>query len=116
MRRTILLAGAMLIWTLCMGLNGLATSYAFLFVARLGVGAVEANGPAGVSLLSDYYPVKDRARMMGLYQSGALIGAIVGLVVGGGGFELGGFPGGFWVVFPVRAAAILFPPGPPGAC
>src|SRR3954464_8842492 len=83
MRRTVLLAWAIAVWTVCMGLNGLATSYALLFAARLGVGAVEANGPAAVSLLSDYYPVKDRARMMGLYQSGALIGAIIGLVVGG---------------------------------
>ena len=82
-RRTWLLAWAVGIWTACMGLNGLATSYALLFAARMGVGAVEANGPAAVSLLSDYYPVKDRARMMGLYQSGALIGAIVGLVAGG---------------------------------
>ena len=75
-RRTWLLAIAMLVWTACMGLNGLALGYAFLVAARLGVGAVEANGPAAVSLLSDYYPVKDRARMMGLYQSGALAGAI----------------------------------------
>src|SRR6476660_3003610 len=49
MRRTLLLAWAIVVWTVCMGLNGLATSYLLLFLARLGVGAVEANGPAAVS-------------------------------------------------------------------
>jgi MFS family permease len=82
-RRTRLLAGATAIWTACMALSGLATSYVFLFLARLGVGAVEANGPATVSLISDYYPVRERAQKMGLYQSGALVGALIGLVGGG---------------------------------
>src|SRR5438132_3939565 len=108
MRRTWLLAWAVGIWTACMGLNGLATSYALLFAARLGVGAVEANGPAAVSLLSDYYPVKDRARMMGLYQSGALAGAIVGLVGGGIAVSVGDWRWAFWMWIPFGAAAALF--------
>jgi len=108
MKRTILLAWAIAVWTVCMLLNGLATSYALLFTARLGVGAVEANGPAAVSLLSDYYPVKDRARMMGLYQSGALIGAIVGLVAGGVAVELGGYRWAFWMWIPFGVATTLF--------
>src|SRR4051812_18299599 len=82
-RRTYLLAAAVAIWTLCMGLNGLATSFGMLFLFRMGVGAVEANGPATVSLISDYWPVSERAKMMGLYQSGALVGALIGLVGGG---------------------------------
>src|SRR5437763_9662686 len=108
MRRTVLLAWAVGIWTACMGLNGLATSYALLFAARMGVGAVEANGPAAVSLLSDYYPVKDRARMMGLYQSGALVGAIVGVVGGGVAVQLGGYRWAFWMWVPVGVASALF--------
>jgi MFS family permease len=107
MKRTVLLAGAIAVWTLCMGLNGLATSYVLLFAARLGVGAVEANGPAAVSLLSDYYPVKDRARRMGLYQSGALIGAIVGLVAGGVAVELGGYQWAFWMWIPFGIATVF---------
>ena len=108
MRRTLLLAWAVVVWTVCMGLNGLATSYALLFAARLGVGAVEANGPAAVSLLSDYYPVKDRARMMGLYQAGALVGAIVGLVAGGVAVQLGGYRWAFWMWIPFGIATALF--------
>src|SRR5437588_7676244 len=108
MRRTLLLAWAVLVWTVCMGLNGLATSYALLFAARMGVGAVEAHGPAAVSLVSDYYPVKDRARMMGLYQSGALIGAIIGLVAGGVAVQLGGYRWAFWMWIPFGVASALF--------
>ena len=108
MRRTWLLAVAMVVWTACMGINGLAVSYAFLVAARLGVGAVEANGPAAVSLLSDYYPVKERARMMGLYQAGALGGAIIGLVGGGIAVSVGDWRWAFWMWIPLGAAASFY--------
>ncbi|MGQ0432021.1 MAG: MFS transporter, partial [Microthrixaceae bacterium] len=45
-KRVALLVIAMVIWTACMGLSSIAPGFAFLFIARLGVGAVEANGPA----------------------------------------------------------------------
>jgi predicted MFS family arabinose efflux permease len=63
-RRTTLLVIAMIVWTVCMGLGALAPGFVFLFIGRLGVGAVEANGPASFSLMSDFYPVAIRARMM----------------------------------------------------
>lgn len=108
-RRTFLLAGAVVVWTVCMGANALAGTYALLFVGRIGVGAVEANGPAAVSLLSDYYPVRDRARVMGLYQSGALVGAILGLVVGGVAVGVGGWRWAFamWIPFGIAGAIYL---------
>jgi MFS family permease len=107
LRRTAMLATAMALWTVCMGLNGLAVSFPMLFATRLGVGAVEANGPAAVSLLSDYYPLRDRARMMGLYQSGALVGALVGLVAGGFAVDAGGWRWAFWMWVPVGTVVTL---------
>ncbi len=44
-RRSMLLVIAMLIWTACMGLSAVAPGFVFLLIGRLGVGAVEANGP-----------------------------------------------------------------------
>jgi predicted MFS family arabinose efflux permease len=82
-RRTLLLGGGMALWAVCMLANVVAPGYGFLFAARMGLGAVEANSPAAISLLADYYPVRFRARAMGLYQSGALVGTLVGLVLGG---------------------------------
>ena len=57
-KRGLLLVIAIVIWTSCMGLGAIAPSFAFLFITRLGVGAVEANGPASFSLMSDYYAVE----------------------------------------------------------
>lgn len=107
-RRTNLLAAGVLIWTVCMGANAIATSYAFLFAARMGVGALEGNSPAAVSLLADYYPVEERAKNMGLYQSGALVGAMVGLLGGGVAVGLGGWRWAFVMWVPLGLAATVF--------
>lgn len=99
-RRTLLLAGGALVWTVCMGLDAVAGTYFMLFAFRLGVGAMEANGPASISLISDYWPTTVRAKKMGLYQSGALVGALVGLLIGGVVVGLGGWRWAFamWIV------------------
>ncbi|HVM40334.1 MAG TPA: MFS transporter [Acidimicrobiia bacterium] len=102
-RRTGLMAAGMVAWTFAMALNALAPGYGALFAARLGVGAVEANSPAAVSLLADYYPVRNRAKMMGLYQSGALVGAMLGLLLGGVAVSLGGWRWAFWMWVPAGA-------------
>ena len=82
-RRTWLLAAAMAIWTVATGLLALSTTVAALLVLHMILGAVEANAPASISLISDYYPVRSRARMLGLYSAGSLLGALAGLVLGG---------------------------------
>lgn len=107
MRRVYLLAGAMAVWGVVVGLNGLATTYVLLFATRLGIGAVEANGPAAVSLLADYYPVRERAKALGLYQSGSLIGAVVGLLGGGIAVSLGGWRWSFLMWVPVAVVVTI---------
>jgi MFS family permease len=107
-RRTILLSAAVVVWTVCIGLNGLATTFVLLFIFRMGVGVVEANGPAAISLLSDYYPANERAKMFGLYQSGALVGALIGLVGGGVAVSLGGWQWAFLMWVPIGAAVAVF--------
>lgn len=83
MRRTWLLSAAMLIWSVATGFMALSTAVAVLFVLQMILGAVEANAPAAVSLISDYYPVRKRAQMLGLYSAGGLVGALLGLLLGG---------------------------------
>lgn len=107
-KRTTLMAVAMLIWTVCIGMNGLATTFAVLFIFRMGLGVVEANGPAAISLLSDYYPAGQRAKMMGLYQSGALVGALIGLVGGGIAVSAGGWQWAFLMWVPIGLAVAFF--------
>jgi len=106
-RRTLLLAGGVVAWTVCMGLDALAGSYLMLFLFRLGVGAMEANSPAAISLISDYYPAPERAGKMGLYQAGALVGALVGLVVGGIVVGIGGWRWAFVMWIPLGAGVAI---------
>ncbi len=99
-RRTYLLAMAMGVWTLVMGVSAVATTFAFLFVTRIGVGIVEANGPASVSLISDYYPVQERGGRMGMYNSGGLVGGFLGLGLAGVLVDQYGWRSAFWMWIP----------------
>lgn len=100
LRRTRLLAGATALWTACMAFNGAAASYLMVFVARLGVGGLEATSPASTSLIADHYRVQDRGRMMGYYQAGALAGSLIGFVGGGVAVAVGGWRWAFWMWVP----------------
>jgi MFS family permease len=59
-------------------------------------------------LIADYYPVEQRAKMNGLYQSGALVGALVGLVGGGVAVGIGGWHWAFLMWLPIGVAVALF--------
>jgi MFS family permease len=107
-RRTRLLGGAMVLWSVGLAGSAAAPGYNLLFASRLAVGAVEGHGPAAVSLLGDYYPVRKRGRMFGLYQGGALVGSVAGLVAGGIAVTLGGWRWAFWVWVPVGLAVAVW--------
>lgn len=106
-RRGTLLVIAIVIWTACMGLGAIAPTFAFLFITRLGVGAVEANGPASFSLMSDYYAVEKRARMMGRYQLGGALGGLLGLGLSGVLVDNFGWRSAFWMWIPFGVVSIL---------
>lgn len=106
-RRPLLLAGAMVAWTACMGLNAFAPGLLLIYVARLGIGFVEANGPAVVSLISDYYPVERRARMLGFFQLGAAAGGILGIGVAGVLIDTFDWRAAFWMWLPLGLVVAL---------
>ncbi|MEY2470892.1 MAG: hypothetical protein QOK28_221 [Actinomycetota bacterium] len=106
-KRGALLVIAMIIWTSCMGLGAIAPSFALLFLTRLGVGAVEANGPASFSLMSDFYAVEKRARMMGRYQLGGALGGLLGLGLSGVLVDNFGWRSAFWMWIPFGIVSIL---------
>ncbi|HEV2369178.1 MAG TPA: MFS transporter, partial [Acidimicrobiales bacterium] len=107
-RRTLVLAAAMLAWTACMGLNGLAWSFGVLLAFRLGVGFVEASGSASISLLGDYFPVEKRAGAMGWYSSGAIVGTLIGFVGAGAAVSIGGWRWAFWFWVPFGVAVAIW--------
>lgn len=105
-RRSTLLVIAMVVWTICMGLGAVAPSFAFLLVVRLGIGVVEANGPAAVSLMADFYPVALRARMMGRYQFGSAAGGMLGVALSGVLVDTYGWRAAFWMWIPLGLAVV----------
>jgi sugar phosphate permease len=83
-RRTRLIALGFVPWGLAMIWQGVATSFAMLFVARMFLGTIEAsNEPASSSLIGDFYVVGRRARIMGLWRVGAVIGSGLGFAIAG---------------------------------
>jgi predicted MFS family arabinose efflux permease len=106
-RRTRLLAGSIVGWAAATVMSGAATSYLWLLVARAALGAVTATaGPAIASLVGDYFPAGDRARMYGLILGGDLVGSGFGYVVSGDLSSLTTWRVAFWwLAIPALALA-----------
>src|SRR3954463_1765231 len=81
--RTKVAAWGAALWSVAMLATGLATSYSGLFLSRMGLGVAESSyTPASFSLLTDYYPVETRSRVLGIYQVGSVLGFLA-LPLGG---------------------------------
>jgi MFS family permease len=107
--RTRLLAISVTAWALATLVSGAATSYLWLLLARVGLGAVAAvTGPAVASLTGDFFPAGDRGRMYGLILSGELAGTGLGFVVSGDISSVLSWRFAFWwLVIPGLALAWL---------
>jgi MFS family permease len=82
--RKVILSVGVLVWTVFTGLSGVATSFAWLFVYRLGVGIGEAScAPAANSLLGDLFPPQQRARAIAIFMLGLPLGLGASLLVSG---------------------------------
>lgn len=82
--RTKLLAYCLAFWSAATALSGVATSFAMLATARLGVGIGEAaTSPAGTSLVYDYWPKHRRGFVMAVMASAIALGLGGSLILGG---------------------------------
>lgn len=82
--RTWIMTIALTLWSGFTALCGLTTTFGQLFLARMGVGVGEAGGVApAYSLISDYFPPKERARALAVYSFGIPIGSAAGIALGG---------------------------------
>lgn len=82
--RTYIIAASLALWSAFTGLCGLAGSFATLFLARVGVGVGEAGGVApAYSIIADYFPPRERGRVLGFYSLGVPFGSAAGLIIGG---------------------------------
>ena len=82
--RSRLLALAISVWSGFTMLCGAANSMAMLAFARAAVGGAEAaGGPAGLSLISDYFRPEERSTAIGIWYSSAGVGAVAAFLGGG---------------------------------
>jgi MFS family permease len=71
-------------WSFATALSGFAGNYLALFLARASVGIGEAAYVTiAPSLLSDYFPVRQRGRVMAIFFCAIPVGSALGYVVGG---------------------------------
>lgn len=78
-----LIIGGVGVWSLMTLGCGMATNYAGLFLARVGVGVGEATlSPAAFSMLSDYFPKHRLARAIAVYSIGVPLGSGIALTLG----------------------------------
>src|SRR5215211_5653574 len=81
--RSRVIAGALVVWSGFTALCGTATSFAQLFLFRLGVGIGEAGGVApSYALIADYYPPERRARALAIFSLGIPLGLAGGTLIG----------------------------------
>jgi len=80
--RVKLLSIGLTLWSLMTALSGFARNQVELTFARMGVGVGEATAsPTAYSLISDYFPKKQRATALAIYSSGLYIGGGVSLFI-----------------------------------
>jgi MFS family permease len=81
--RVRLLTIGLLLWSTMTALSGFARNFFTLSLARMGVGVGEATAsPTAYSLISDYFPSRQRATALAIYSSGLYIGGGVSLLIG----------------------------------
>jgi MFS family permease len=71
-------------WSFATAMSGFAVNFLTLFAARAAVGVGEAAYVTiAPSLLSDYFPVRQRGRVMAIFFCAIPVGSALGYVVGG---------------------------------
>jgi MFS family permease len=72
------------LWSLFTAACGLASGFATLAIARMGVGVGEAGGAApSYSIISDYFPPHERGVGLAIFSLGVPIGTMLGAASGG---------------------------------
>jgi MFS family permease len=84
MSRWWLIGIAVALWSLASGASGLAPTFLILLATRIFVGVGEGGyGPTAPTLISDYFPISERGRMMSYFYMAIPVGSALGYVFGG---------------------------------
>jgi len=103
--RWIIVGSAVILWSLASGGSGLAATFGLLFATRILVGIGEGGyGPAAPTIISDFFPIQTRGRVMAVFYTAIPVGSALGYVIGG---LVGAHLGWRWAFFLVTPPGIL---------
>jgi MFS transporter, Spinster family, sphingosine-1-phosphate transporter len=103
--RWILVGAAVILWSLASGGSGLAATFGILFATRICVGIGEGGyGPAAPTILSDYFPIQNRGRVLAAFCAAIPVGSALGYVIGG---LIGSHLGWRWAFYLVAPPGLL---------
>lgn len=107
-QRVRLLAVSVVLWSAAMVTSALVPSLGLLVLTRIALGAVTATaGPTVASLVGDFFPAGERAKVWGQILTGELLGSGLGVVVSGNlGSALSWRAGFAWLAIPGLALAV----------
>jgi predicted MFS family arabinose efflux permease len=98
-KRVWIMAAACGLWSVFTAGCGLATNFTQLAISRMMVGIGEAGGsPPSYSLISDYFPAKERGAGLAIYSLGVPLGSMLGVALGAGVAAAHGWRVAFFVV------------------
>lgn len=102
--RARVVAAGVALWSLFSGFTAVTHSIGGLFITRAAVGIGEASYfPAGIALLSAYYPIEKRARAMSRWGAGQLVGTALAFVLSAALYRWLGVGLGWRVAFVITA-------------
>ena len=82
--RWLIVGVCVILWSFATATSGFAATFAALFITRIFVGIGEGGyGPAAPTILSDYFPLQMRGRIMAIFCGAIPVGSALGYVLGG---------------------------------
>ena len=82
--RWLIVGICVILWSVATAASGFAVTFVALFITRIFVGIGEGGyGPAAPTILSDYFALQTRGRVMAIFCAAIPVGSALGYVLGG---------------------------------
>ena len=99
--RWVIIGVSVILWSAATAASGLAATFALLLAMRLIVGVGEGGyGPAAPAIISDFYPVESRGRVLSYFYVAIPVGSALGFAIGGFVTSHWGWQRAFFAVAP----------------
>jgi MFS transporter, Spinster family, sphingosine-1-phosphate transporter len=84
MSRWLIIGTSVILWSAATAASGLAGTFALLLAMRLLVGVGEGGyGPAAPAIISDFFPIERRGRVLSYFYVAIPVGSALGYAIGG---------------------------------